>query len=92
MRVAQLVSAMRVKFTTRITAFDANLGEVTDTGYLDVVRRLQEVRGLESSFGHEASAAARSRTVRDDNLFNLTNYAVRFWWSPHAEVAELRGG
>lgn len=87
MRVAQLVSTVRVEFTTRIALPDTNLGEVADTGNLDIVGRLQKVRRLERSFGHEASAATRRGAVRDDDLFNLSNHTIGLWWSPHAKVA-----
>jgi hypothetical protein len=50
---------VRIELATCITGGYIHFGEVTDTGNLDVIRRLNEMRSLDCPCGNETGSISR---------------------------------
>jgi len=79
---------VRVKLATGITGGDVYRGEVANTRYLDVIRRLNEVSTLDSPCRNDAGSVSRLDTPRDYDFLNIANERARtgFWWPPDTKV------
>jgi hypothetical protein len=59
----------RVELSSRVTSLDVDLGEVTGTGDLNVVLRLEVVSGSNCSLRHDAGTVTRRRAPRNFVFF-----------------------
>ncbi len=67
---------MRIQLSSRVTLGNVELGQVTDTSDLDVIRSLYEVRALDGSIRNEAGAIAALETPRDFDSLRLTDHGL----------------
>jgi len=84
--VALSISTPVVQFPSSVTLGDVDLGEIANTGDLDVFRGLDEVDTLESAIWDGARAAARLGAVGDSQSLGVTDRS-RVWRCPETEVA-----
>jgi len=84
-RIALAVSTPVVHLTTRIALGDVDLGEVSNTGDLDVFRGFDKVDTLEGAVGHGARAATRLGAIGDCVTFSVAN-SVKTGWSEETEI------
>ena len=87
-RVTHASSTVRVKLATIVALRNVHLGEIADTGDLDVGWGLGEVNTLERAVGDEASATARLEAPRDNLGLHLT-HGANGRRCPQAEVLLL---
>jgi hypothetical protein len=85
-RVATTVSTTVIEFSSRVTLLDVQLGEVTDTSNLNVVRSLDEVNTLEGSVGDSTSTAARLGAPCNSLMLSIADSAVGVRRCPETEV------
>lgn len=71
--IAFAVSTPVVHFTTGISFGHVDLGEVSNTGDLNVFRGFHEVNTLESAVGHGTRAATRFSAVSNCFTFSVTD-------------------
>lgn len=84
--VAVASGSVGVELTTLVTSTNADLGEVTDTGDLDVRGSLEEVSSLDGTVGDQTGTVSRLETVGDDLGLLVTNGLVRARGAVHTEI------
>lgn len=68
---------MRVEFTSLVTLRNVDLRQVTNTGYLDVVGSLDEVRARDGAVGDDTRAVAALEAPRDLDTLRVSNHGAR---------------
>ena len=72
-RTKHTISTPVIQFTSGITLGDIDLGEIADTGDLDVFRGLDEMHTLEGAVGDGAGATAGLCAVSNVDTFGITD-------------------
>jgi len=84
-RVAPSISTSVVQFTTRVTLGDIDLGEVANTGYLNVFGGLNEVNTLKSTVREGSSTTTVFGAVSNLDTFGITDSSM-VWRAPKTKV------
>ena len=72
-RVAGAVCASVVQFTSAVTFGHVNLSEVSNTGHLNIIRRLDKVDALQGIIGDSAGTPPRFGAIRDGLCLDFTD-------------------
>lgn len=80
--------SVRVKLSSVIAPLDVELREVSDTGDLDELVRLEEVGTLDGTVGNETCAVARLETPRDYDSLCVTDSGTWVGGTQETEVLD----